>query len=54
MASYPLCNPIIVIPESFSFRSPQPSATKKSISSMSNKAATYFTEFPTNWLERVS
>ena len=37
MASNPFCNPIFVIPESFSFKSPQLSATKKSISSMSNK-----------------
>lgn len=49
--SYPFCNPIFAIPESFSFNSPQPSTTKKSISSMSNKAATYFTEFPPNWLD---
>jgi hypothetical protein len=51
MASYPFCNPIFVIPESFSFKSPQLSATKKSIRSMSNKTATYFTEFPPNWLD---
>jgi hypothetical protein len=51
MASYPFCNPFLVIPESFSFKCPQLSATKKSISSMSNKATTYFTEFPPNWLD---
>ena len=51
MASYAFCNPFLVIPESFSFKCPQLSATKKSISSMSNKATTYFTEFPPYWLD---